>query len=552
MDIEKSKWSTEILPLLEVAINEYISNWTKQNSIDEYVTSEKEYNNSKIGYKKNHNKFLYFFLIFIMPFAFLLFVYPGVLVFKKFKDLKKNKNILLDIIEEKTNSKLATHNSIILTIDQYDIYKQIEKIFKYKHMGPITSTLIDEMQALSLFDLSSNDNRNSYNSSWGILDGNKIIINFSTQTHKTFIKTYTGSKNCNYYDGDKWVTKVVTATYDHPAKEINASKLSYVFMESCSNLEFNYEGLKGFTDKFKNKEQSQMENPIFEKKFLWKRNDETQFRMIFTPLAQEEFLIETSDKNNNVPKPQDEYNKKSSFLGNKYFYNNKFNYFTNLKSILNEFSKSADISINNFKNNIIASLKDISYDKFNALKFMWTLPILQSEDSSLVLKSIVNKNNFNKYNDSVPHYLLNEIFDKKIIYGDIDTFNLIKSKNKINIGSHSFHCVHMDGISYNTIKKTATIPVSGELIPVDYIDYIPINGQISFVYSFIKTDKYYFNNSTNIINIDIIESIKNIESNNVQISIINNLIILKSTNENEIDTDLISGYINLIINKINN
>jgi hypothetical protein len=38
-------------------------------------------------------------------------------------------------------------------------------------------------------------------------------------------------------------------------------------MESCSNLEFYYDGKKSFIKRLKNKEQSKMENDEFEKKF---------------------------------------------------------------------------------------------------------------------------------------------------------------------------------------------------------------------------------------------------------------------------------------------
>ena len=65
-------------------------------------------------------------------------------------------------------------------------------------MGPIPNLLIDEIKSLTFFDLEKNNKSNTYLSSWGILDKNKIVIHKSNQTLIKYFETYTGSKTIFY------------------------------------------------------------------------------------------------------------------------------------------------------------------------------------------------------------------------------------------------------------------------------------------------------------------------------------------------------------------
>ena len=563
----KKIWDNEIIPQIKSEAINFIENWKDNFSKDEYTLSENEYLSSLDDYKKEHNGFLYWLIIFTLPFAFLLFFYPGYVLYKKFKTLKENKNNLKDIIKETTEKKLLAHAKIVKTIDLISISKSIGKILKYDHVGPISNNLIKEMQDLSLFKFSESDEKNSYNSSWGIFDKNKIIINAAYQKHESFEKTYYGSTSVSYTTHDSDGASVtrneeVRAEYVHPAYDIYSKKSSYVFMESCSNLEFYYDGKKSFIKRLKNKEQSKMENDEFEKKFTWIRNDEVQFRMIFTILGQEIFLNETEEGKKNIIKHEDSYYKEKSFLGNSYVSSASLAYKFNINDILIKFISNADITIDELKMNLINEIKNYIYEQYKSMKFLWTIPILQSEDSSLIIKKIAKEKNTNDNSSLVSQYLLNDVSQSKIIDGKFNTFKKSLKNYTYEFNNITLNKTLFNGLNYNIVKKITDIPqystVAGKTVyvTVEYDDYIPRNAQADLCYGYIKTNKYYIDNdsfltiSTNITNEETISSINSIKDLNIQLNIVDNYLVLYSINN--IDDTVIRPYIESIVSNINN
>ncbi len=563
----KKIWESELIPQIKSEASAFIENWKNNFSKDEYIASEKEYLNSLDGYKKEHNGFLYWLIIIILPFAFLLFFYPGYVLYKKLKVLKDNKNKLKNIIKDATEKKLLAHAKIVKSIDIISISKSINKILKYDHVGPISNNLIKEMQDLSLFKFTESDKKNSYNSSWGIFDKNKIVINVAYQKHKSFEKVYTGSTSVSYteYDSDgNSVTRHenVTAQYTHPAHDIYSKKASYVFMESCSNLEFYYDGKKNFIKRLKNKEQSKMENDEFEKKFTWIRNDEVQFRMIFTILGQEIFLNETQVGKKNIINHEDSYYKEKSFLGNSYINSAPLAYKFNINNLLIKFISKADITIDQLKINLINEIKDYIYEQYKSMKFLWTIPILQSEDSSLIIKKLSKEKNNNDNSSLVSQYLLNDVSQSKIIDGNLTTFNKSLENYTYEFDNITLNKTLFNGLNYDIVKKIKIIPeyspVAGKTVnvSVEYDDYIPKNGQGYLCYGYVTTNKYYIDNgsfltlSTNITNQETISSINNIKALKIKLNIIDNYLVLYSTND--IDNTIIKPYVESIVNNINN
>jgi hypothetical protein len=212
--------------------------------------------------------------------------------------------------------------------------------------------------------------------------------------------------------------------------------------------------------------------------------------------------------------------------------------------------------------NLINEIKNYIYEQYKSMKFLWTIPILQSEDSSLIIKKIAKEKNTNDNSSLVSQYLLNDVSQSKIIDGKFNTFKKSLKNYTYEFNNITLNKTLFNGLNYNIVKKITDIPqystVAGKTVyvTVEYDDYIPRNAQAYLCYGYIKTNKYYIDNdsfltiSTNITNEETISSINSIKDLNIQLNIVDNYLVLYSINN--IDDTVIRPYIESIVSNINN
>lgn len=114
--------------------------------------------------------------------------------------------------------------------------------------------------------------------------------------HQTmYMKNYTGATTVSYdyigSDGKSHIgTTIVTATIQKPAPKWTIADNFIYFVSKPYELCFNNNISKHEFKTSVEKEFRQLENSKFNKLFIAKRNNETQYRMLFTPLAQEQYV----------------------------------------------------------------------------------------------------------------------------------------------------------------------------------------------------------------------------------------------------------------------
>lgn len=518
-DNKLTYWQKNLLPQFEERfrdVNEKIK--IDENLIQIFNQSQEQLEVENKKYKNEFSSFKFFVSKLCLFLSVLLIFIPFYWSWKWYKQLRTKKEYHLSLIKEKEIQKLNVHQQIINSFDFIDFFNNFNNIINYKHMGPVPKSLIYEMQDLSLYEF-DDYNKNSYKTSWGIFDNNKIIINKSIQTISQYMASYSGSITVYTYSRDKdgrtvRTPHIVTAHYSHPAFKIYDNRYSYTFMESCSNLEFSLESDSSkFSSKRFNKRNnfSPLENQEFEKNYNWYRNDDLQFRMIFTPYAQEAFLEEASalDRKSNVENQSTLlWNKASSFFYNQY--NNsfsKFNYEYNLSNVLTNFSLKPKMSIIDLTNELYQIILDYYHNIYNSLNYIWLTTILQSEDHTSSIKSALN--HVNDFEDPSTinlfvHHILTEILEVKIIWLDTDCFNKFENVEFVkNINNLKLIKAKMKGTSFSIIKKEITIPTMGPTgivgVPVQYDDYIK-DEDFGYVYGcYIVKDYFYMLNDIKVI-----------------------------------------------------
>ncbi len=97
-------------------------------------------------YKRKYSPIRHFFIRLGIPFGCLLFVYPGILLIRKSKELKQQKQALLDVVAENEQNTLKYNTAIDFLIQPHLIFNEVcEKELKYYDMGPVTNNFIKVM-----------------------------------------------------------------------------------------------------------------------------------------------------------------------------------------------------------------------------------------------------------------------------------------------------------------------------------------------------------------------------------------------------------------------
>jgi hypothetical protein len=108
--------------------------------------------------------------------------------------------------------------------------------------------------------------------------------------YEMIMKTYYATKQIYIGNDQNRRAQTITVSYTHPAPLFTQNNTVYFLSDSASDL--NFSANKSFFHKNKN---PNMENSAFDKVFNVNRDNETQFRLLFTILAQEN-IVKLYDK----------------------------------------------------------------------------------------------------------------------------------------------------------------------------------------------------------------------------------------------------------------
>lgn len=306
--------------------------------------------------------------------------------------------------------------------DEY--FEKVYGLLEYKQMGPISNEFLKLLKSQGIFDLSINDANNTGSSSWGIWKGNKIVLSMSTQklifdeqdiesVKKIGVrKTYLISKPLSTYENKKWL-----------------------YLEDLDNLELNFnKDYYGEIIKLnlKNK-RSYLENDSFNKYFNWNKNNEVQFRMIFTPYAQEIYLTEALNNMKYYGEfnvlPEDRLLKIKTFFANEFIYYGKNMLYKETSRIFNEFIDNfyeIDWLIKNYKELVF----NVVYNEFKGIKYLYLLPFFESVDNKTIInKALKIKRNTQKWD---VFYIINNIIRKTLFTIDTNEFYILDNQKMIN------------------------------------------------------------------------------------------------------------------------
>lgn len=487
-DFDNQNWKENYLKRISTKVDDFFETIDSQkiqecnNNLKLLLKHEKEY-------QVKHNEFLYFWTIVGIPFGLLLFIYPGILLIRKYKELKKNKKSLIDNVDTQEENVIKANKNLLSNFDLYLLIKDIiTNDLEYKDYGPINESLVNEIKALSMFDLKNSNDFNTYNSSWGSFNNN-IVINRTYLKHSIFNKVYTGTKTVFYKKDGKTYSDVVTASFSHPCVEFKLQRKLWCFTEYVPELEFSFS--KTHNNRLFNKKdrETEFENPIFEKKYSWSYNNEAQIRMVFTPYFQENFL---RLNNNSEPKSYYKLMKKSSFFSNE---SNCSNLIKIKSQSVKYFLSNPQYNFETFKEDIKKEIIHYLYSWYINLSFMTIIPIIQSEDQTPIIKKILSNNN--QCTEWEIHYVISGILNQKLIKRDTDTMHVIKNINIINHHDLVLYDVDLNAYSYDAIKKVKYIPTMSRKgmvqVPVDYIDYRKQEAEGKIIFCKTPNKDFYFN-----------------------------------------------------------
>ncbi len=539
-------WNEQIFPKFESIFKETNAQWVSHECLNIANDAKVNYQSALNDWKNHNNKHLISFFKFLWVFSiFPCLGIPLYWVNKKYKNLKKEKSYWDNVLEEAKKKKLDIHNQIISKLNINEIFNKFSGIIKYQHQGAIPSVLVEEMQSNSFFDLKAySKHYNPYISSWGIFD-NKIVINASKQFHDEYMETYTGSIQVpyTYHDSEgKSMTgyETVVATYSHPAHNIYNNQRTFSFMQSCSNLEFYFSGESNAheTKKFDNKNHyAALENKEFNKKFNWTRNDDAQFRMVFTPYAQETFLKEvgkTKEINNAL-----RWSKHATFIQNDYATSDfSFLWDKSLYGIFFEYINNVEENTDDLIARLYQSILNYYFHIFQSLNYMFLTTIMSSEDHSSIIHNVENHKHIEENNQLFfAHNVLNDLLGVNIIVKDTDCFHTLKNTELLEElvdTNEGLYFSQFEGLTFtknNCVKYVTAMSRSGIVqVPVNYIDFVPATAEGFVAYTFIpKCENFFYNlngysSKTNINNEEITNIVNSLNKKYLSISLRNNVL----------------------------
>ncbi len=489
-------------------VDEMINKQVPKELIEQQVIEYKEWEQAHKNYVKAISNRKYKVMCFLRPLGYLFFVYPGIILNRKIKEIEKQQKNDLSIKKKEEADLLMINSLISAAIHPWSIYLDMcEKYLHYYDAGSITNTFYDVIGKYwpsieSTKMLKNNEFRNTLNSSYGIFN-NSIIANINYKKHRMVDMTYYGYRTLSYNIGNQINSVILQASVTRKVPVFDITCKTWCFTLRNPNLRFFYDGyFKGtlFDKKDNNPNYHRFENPNFEKHYLFERNDEVGIRTIFTPAAQENFLR----MSNNGPLPPElQISKKGYFYGTNYDCSCITNNFINDDYVIKRFSVDPFYKIGHFKKDIIMSIMKLIKTRYNSIAFMTALPIIQSEDQTDIINDI-NKERFNNTNISQgdvnqAFYIINQLYNP-LLLGKLGIFKILDSEsfqyidNLDNIKKYKtdseivFTSALMNSYTYEAQKFIEEIHSSnggglGALVPVVYYEYNRKNSEALLFYA---------------------------------------------------------------------
>ncbi len=464
---------------------EFSNEWDQQSFISDFDLAQQSVSKNKKNLKGKYSlPFLVFYAIFVFPISIALLIFPVYWAIKYFRKILAERKVFKNNLDNSFNEKLGIQQQI-LTSDIFEkYYLKINELLEYQKIGPLTNELVTLLKDQSLFNLSVDRNSNPWESSWGIYKKNKLILTMSNQSFEMVNVRYTGSISVSYRIGDKTYYKTITAEYIHPAPSIKKQIKRFLYTNNCANLVFNY-GDKSKSIFSKKVKRDPLENKEFDKKFSWSRNDEVQFRMIFTPLMQERYLNEYYANNKNLG-DEDLYFKEADYISNEFkgaWTVRKLN--LKVISLFQDFFFNHEAKIEDFKLGYFNILYEWFINQYKQMKYLYFIPFVESiNDVNLVNRALSMQL---KNQESFVFYIISTIIGKNIFKIDVEPFfRIISTSNKNGI-----ECAQVQIVTFRKVQKTKYVFSEGHSVPVDYIDYQKAIKEVSIYYSFTNRNAFY-------------------------------------------------------------
>lgn len=394
------------------------------------------------------------------------------------EEWKQGNKITKEIVLE---AKLKIHKQIIEDYYFDKHYENIYSVLEYKDMGPCPKVLLDLLESKKVFDFSINTHTNPWATTWGIFKGNKIIISTSTQNFE--IQDETSIISDLSYSPNK--NKVINKNISNNVR-ISTFYKKWVYFEECERLEFNFQDDYLYKSKFMKRKNDEdrikLENKEFENLFKWRKNDDVQFRMIFTPLAQETYVKEVVNnmKLNSLKNVafEDRLLKIGKFFSNEFEATSNLDLYINVEYLFKVFATNPQIKLFDFLYRYKRIIRENVFNEFKNLKPLWLIPIFESVDNSNIINKVLNeKRRFEKH---FIFYILSSIIKKD--YNKFDTlcfYQELESKAE-------------NGVCYSLINS-----ISFEHICIEKGDdkkwmWRPHNLKFPFFWTLIDQEKEYY------------------------------------------------------------
>lgn len=353
----------------------------------------------------------------------------------------------------------------------FDIYEKTFSNVKFNDY------LTDALSQKWLPYLKNNNNISTIFAISGEVDNNPFIV-WRTRNTKMYMEVYRGSvtvmvrrtRTVNGKSESYMAPKIIVATTTNPApKYWTETRLLYltsvlkdVSFNNIAPFKSDKKAIKYFN---KSKKMSTMDNPEFDKLFPCERDDEIEFRAIWTPMAQEEMIKLIKFKNDYLFTKTKQLNVIDSISFNNndlYYFANRYYGYYDYREIRKDFI--------NFNNKF-----------FDAIYFMLapilTIPIYQQTryyDTS-------SKKGDDGYSCFTIESKINLAYDKNMfIHPESKTENIFKAQ-RVSLKNN----VETDVIisyGFKTRLRTVIVTVvdfeAGAVpVPVVVIDYIPVSKQ---------------------------------------------------------------------------
>ena len=422
---------------------------------------------------------------------------------KKIKGLKNNINVIqkdLEDLKQQGYTECYALNSLFDYDMQINIFNEVFQDVKlHRSLEPEQFEYFHEKYGLNE---NENNNHSTVHVQSGAILGNPLLVE-TAKIMEMGPFTYHGSRVVSYTvrepDGKggsttRTVTETLHATVTKPKPFYNYEKILYYGNEAAPKLSFSrvpmgiskknekeqdhfvkneYKKVQSFAKKNMKNGFTPLANEEFETMFhAWDRDNEVEFRMMFTPLAQRN-LVDIIK--NNKPFGDDFIFKKTKMLN----------------AIRTEHSQSVDYV------GYPTEFEDFSYQASKEKFLKWNETYFTSlffDLAPLMSIPLYIQNSASKYENSKKYpgiatnfeveSLVSTLGSKELIPDECQTEVIFKSRIQSH-NKYSQRC-EITAHGFSTIEHVAYVPVTARNghvyeVPVPWIEYIPLEGKSNVV-----------------------------------------------------------------------